>query len=134
MCALSFQERGSNRNHKECQNPAEYNIVVPCDGLHCYWVDELTADETSVCSDVVDSDGTAAKRVWEDLCGVGKGEWGPGNVVEEVINEDKYQHRVSKSLVMSFRKLGVQNCPRNVRAEHTGGGDQEKTTATYTID
>lgn len=131
---LRFRNPEVDCEHHDEQDGAENDVVSPAQVFHGDWIEELSADEAEICSDKVDRHSSASQGIREDLGGVRDGQRSPGNVVEEIVDEDESQDRASQPLIVGLRKLGVQHRPSNVGKKHAGRANQEQRTATNAVD
>ena len=129
---LDEQEVYSNQLDE--QPTLEEEVELPASGVDANGDDVLRYSETGVRRQVLQQQTVGANLEAENLKWVRHVEGNPGEVVEEVVEEDHRDDTLAPGLVVLVRKLlGGQGDPDGEGAAHAGRRDQEKWTTTEAV-
>jgi len=110
------------------------DVVLPLDGVEGDGVDVLVEEEGNVDHEEDDGHALGADVVGQDLDRVADQQAGPGQVVEDVVDEDHGDDTLACARVALDLRGPGQRSPDDKGQEHAGGGDEEEGAASDAVD
>lgn len=130
---LGFRKQEVNDDEQHCKNTAKNDIKLPADGFHRHWIDELADDQPDESRCVRHCNAASTQSIVKDLDWVCQKQGCPGNVVEEIVDEDKGHDGVSCSGVERGCEVCRERRPDDVADKHAGHRCEEQRAAAKSV-